>query len=70
MALLDIFRKKKKEEAEIIPVFPEEIYRAGVLELRDIIAPAALEITANHVRLGEKLARVIFVFSLPRFLSD
>ena len=70
MALLDIFRKKKKEEAEIIPVFPEEIYRAGVLELRDIIAPAALEITANHVRLGEKLARVIFVFSLPRFLSS
>lgn len=69
MALLDIF-KKKKEEMEITPVFPEEIYRAGVLELKDIIAPAALEITANNIRLGEKLARTIFVFSLPRFLSS
>lgn len=69
MALFDIF-KKKKNEVEITPVFPEEIYRAGVLELRDVIAPAALEITANHARLGEKLVRVLFVFSLPRFLSS
>ncbi|KKT29753.1 conjugal transfer protein TraC [Candidatus Giovannonibacteria bacterium RIFCSPLOWO2_12_FULL_44_25] len=69
MSILDIF-KKKKEETEITPVFPEEIYRAGVLQLKDVIAPAALEITANHVRLGEKLMRVVFVFSLPRFLSS
>lgn len=70
MALLDIFRKKKTEETEITPVFPEEIYRAGTLELRDIIAPAALEVAANNVRLGEKLMRTLFVFALPRFLSS
>lgn len=69
MALFDIFKKKEKEQ-EITPVFPEEIYRAGILELKDVIAPAALEITANHIRLGEKLARTIFVFSLPRFLTS
>jgi len=70
MALLNIFRKKKPKETEITPVFPEEIYRAGVLELKDVIAPAALEVTANHMRLGEKLVRTIFIFSLPRFLSS
>ncbi len=59
-----------QNEAEFIPVFPEEIYRAGVLELRDVIAPAALEVTANYVRLGEKLARTIFVFAFPRFLAS
>jgi len=69
MALLDIFKSKKDKSPEITPVFPEEIYEAGVLELQDIIAPSALEITANHVRLGEKLARTMFVYTLPRFLA-
>ena len=68
MAILDLFRKKE-EKTNITPVFPEEIYRSGLLELRDVIAPSALEINANNIRLGEKLARTLFVFTLPRFLS-
>ncbi|MDP3784563.1 MAG: ATP-binding protein [bacterium] len=61
--------KKKEAEPEILPVFPEEIYEAGVLELQDVIAPAALEINSNHVKLGEKVARTLFVFSYPRYLA-
>ncbi|MBI2020990.1 DUF87 domain-containing protein [Candidatus Giovannonibacteria bacterium] len=61
---------KKEKEPELTPVFPEEIYRAGVLDLKDVIAPSALEITSNFVRLGEKLARTMFVFAFPRFLSS
>ncbi|MDP2669124.1 MAG: ATP-binding protein [bacterium] len=68
MALTDLFRKKSKGP-EITPVFPEEIYRSAVLELKDVIAPSALEISANYVRLGEKLARTLFVFSFPRILT-
>ncbi|HEY4521678.1 MAG TPA: DUF87 domain-containing protein [Candidatus Paceibacterota bacterium] len=65
------FNKKQKEEGvDILPVFPEEIYRTGVLELKDVIAPSALEINSNFVRLGEKYARTLFVFSLPRYLSS
>ena len=64
-----LFSKKPNKTAEIVPVFPEEIYRSAVLELRDVIAPSALEISANHVRLGEKLARTLFVFSFPRMLT-
>jgi conjugal transfer ATP-binding protein TraC len=69
MTLFGLFKKKKRDES-ISAVFPDEIYRTGVLELQDIIAPAALEVNANHVRLGEKLARTIFVYTLPRFLSS
>ena len=61
--------KKKEPEPEILSVFPEEIYEAGVLELQDVIAPSALEINSNHVRLGEKVARTLFVFSYPRYLA-
>lgn len=62
-------RKNKKEETEVVPVLPESIYEAGVLELQDIIAPAALQINSNYLRLGEKFTRTIFVFAYPRFLA-
>ena len=65
-----LFNKKKKEDDEnILPVFPKEIFSAGVLELKDIIAPAALQVNPNNLRLGDKLTRTFFVFSYPRFLS-
>ena len=52
-----------------MPVIPREIYESGVLRLQDIIAPSALEITSNHIKIGEKVARVLFVMSYPRFLA-
>ncbi len=61
--------KKEEKELEILPVFPEEVYEAGILELQDVIAPSALEINSSHIKLGEKVARTLFVFSYPRFLA-
>ena len=49
---------------------PHDIYSSAVLELKDIIAPSALQIESNSIRLGEKVARTFFVISYPRFLSD
>ncbi len=68
MAITDLFKKKKKEE-DITPVIPEEIYASGVLELQDVIAPSALEINSNHMKIGQKVARTIFAMSYPRFLA-
>ncbi len=65
---LSLFGKKKSDQPEIFSVFPEEIYKSGVTTLRDIIAPAALEINPSFLRLGEKLVRTLFVFSYPRYL--
>ncbi|MDP2676880.1 MAG: ATP-binding protein [bacterium] len=63
------FGKKKEEKTDILAIFPEQIYETGILELRDVIAPSALEINSNFVKLGEKFTRTIYVFSYPRFLS-
>jgi len=68
MAFLD-FLKKKKEDSEILPVIPHEIYEAGVLSLQDVIAPSALQVNSNYIRVGAKVARVLFVMSYPRFLA-
>lgn len=67
--MFDLF-KKKKEEVNVVPILPKDIYEAGVLELQDIIAPSALRITPRELSLGDKIVRTFFVISYPRFLPD
>jgi conjugal transfer ATP-binding protein TraC len=69
---MSIFSKLlgKKEESPIVSLMPQEIYEAGVLELKDVIAPSALKITPKEINLGEKVARTFFVISYPRFLTE
>src|SRR3989344_2596054 len=70
MALLDLFKRKKKSaEVSALPILPEEIYSAGVLDLQDVIAPHALKISPRELDLGERIARTFFVISYPRFLT-
>src|SRR3989344_2564862 len=47
----------------------EQTYAKGLATLRDIIAPSALEINSNFIRLGKKLVRTFFVFTYPRYLN-
>ena len=62
--------EKKSDEAgqQMYAVSPEEIYKTGELGLKDIISPAALEVSPSFLRLGEKFVRTIFFFSYPRYL--
>ncbi len=69
---------RKKSEAPLIendPILTREIieeektFRRGVLSVRDIIAPAALKVETNNIRLGNKFLRTIFVVAYPRYIS-
>ena len=60
----------KKDKINVDLVLPQEIYDAGVLELKDIIAPSALKILPQSINLGGKMVRTFFVISYPKFLSD
>ncbi len=71
--LSSLFGKKNTSHTAsgmVLPVLPKEIYRAATLELQDIIAPSALQITPKSINLGDKIARTFFVISYPRFLTD
>lgn len=70
MGFLDFLKGNKKEKVAVASLLPQEIYEAGVLELKDIIAPSALKITPKELNLGEKVARTFFVISYPRFLTE
>ena len=70
MKLLDtILGRNKGQAAHVLPVLPEEIYRTGILDLQDVIAPHALRVSPRELDLGEKIARTFFVISYPRFLT-
>lgn len=47
----------------------ERMYRRGVVNVRDLIAPAALEVTSSHIKLGEYFVRTVFVFEYPRYIA-
>jgi conjugal transfer ATP-binding protein TraC len=70
MSIFDTLFGKKEKAADISSILPQEIFDAGVLELKDIIAPSALKITPKELDLGEKILRSFFVISYPRFLSE
>ncbi len=74
MGLFDFFNKKSDsqpmEDYHIQPVLPAEMFEVGSLELKDVIAPSALEITPKEMNLGDKVVRTFFVISYPSFLSD
>lgn len=72
MALLDFLKSKKHEEGNeaLMDLLPKRVFEAGVLELKDIIAPSALKITPKELNLGEKMVRTFFVISYPRYLTE
>lgn len=67
---MGLFSSKKKDTDKIAPILPQDIYEAGVLELKDVIAPSAVNVTSRELNLGDKIARTFFVISYPRFLSE
>jgi len=66
-------QKKKKEESELTvakTVLEEErIYREGVISIKDLIAPAAMEVTPTFLKLGNRYVRTIFVVGYPRYIA-
>ncbi|MDP2642029.1 MAG: DUF87 domain-containing protein [bacterium] len=70
MSVFSSLFKKKENKPDISSILPQEIFEAGILELKDIIAPSALKVTPKEINLGEKILRSFFVISYPRFLSE
>ena len=38
--------------------------------LKDIIAPSAIEVTSNYIKIGSKYAKTLFVFTYPKYLAS
>jgi len=47
----------------------EKTYRQGLISVLDIIAPDAFEVKPSLIRLGNKVARTLFVMGYPRYIG-
>lgn len=56
-----------KKEKELLQA--ERVYRAGIVSVRDLIAPAAMQIESSYLILGSKYVRTMFVVTYPRYIS-
>ncbi|MFH1047866.1 MAG: DUF87 domain-containing protein [Patescibacteria group bacterium] len=65
--LEQVEREKLSQEKEVLE--EERIYRKGVVSIKDIVAPAGMEIKPTHLQLGETFVRTIFVVAYPRYIS-
>ncbi|MFA5188477.1 MAG: ATP-binding protein [Patescibacteria group bacterium] len=64
----------KKEQqaaikAEAITLEEERLFRQGLIEIKDLIAPAALEVKPTYMLLGDLFVRTLFVLNYPRYIS-
>ncbi len=58
-----LFKKENKK------IKQEKLFEKEVTGAKDIIAPPAIEINQNYVRIEEKFSKTYFVFSYPRYLT-
>ncbi len=71
---LTLFRKEqKKPDTEMLEQTERknaaETLAKGMLNIKDIIAPSAIEVDFGHVRIGNTYYRTLFVSGYPRFVG-
>lgn len=71
MGLFDFLNKNTDAAPKLVsPVLPEQVYKIAEMQLKDIIAPSALEVQPKALNLGTSIVRNFFVISYPRYLTD
>ncbi|MBI4086883.1 DUF87 domain-containing protein [Candidatus Kaiserbacteria bacterium] len=70
MSILDFFKQKTNNDSLLASILPQDIERASLMTLEDVIAPAAVGITPQALNLSGKLVRTFFAISFPRYLTD
>ncbi|MBU1178533.1 DUF87 domain-containing protein [Patescibacteria group bacterium] len=63
----DFANLTQKEQEQLLKI--EEVFKKGVVTVRDIIAPAAMKIEADHIRLNQQFVRTLFIFTYPRYVT-
>ena len=71
--IFDLFKKTAKKNNKTVEggveKTPPEILAEGIMNVRDIIAPSAIEIDFNDIRIGDMYYRTFFVSGYPRFVG-
>lgn len=70
MAQARLAEKKSANPKLARELVEEEIaYRRGIVSIKDLIAPAAIQISSDFLKIGNRFVRTIFVVNYPRYVS-
>lgn len=61
--------KDAKAQDERSTLEEARIYYRGVVSIKDIIAPASLQVTPSYLKVGDTFVRTIFVVTYPRYIA-
>lgn len=64
--MFSLFKKNKKQESAKTPA---DKLASGMVSTKDIIAPSAIEVDFNHLKVGNTYFRTLFVAGYPRFVN-
>lgn len=75
--LFEAFKNKPKTIPNALPgtdaanvgKTPAQVLAEGMVNVRDIIAPSAMEVDFNHMKIGNTFYRTLFVSGYPRFVG-
>ncbi len=60
---------KTKSRQELAALEEEKVFRTGVVNISDLIAPSAMKVESSHVKLGDTFIRTLFIVAYPRYIS-
>ena len=63
------FGNKKKQAQQLHEMTAAEKLSQGMVSIRDIIAPSAIEIDFSYIRIGNTYYRTLFISGYPRFVG-
>ena len=71
MAIFGFGKKKKKKPTRQAQLENEAIakFTEGLVDVKDIIAPPAIEVDFNHILIGGKYFRTFFATGFPRYVG-
>lgn len=62
-------RRQEEERVKKEVLKAEQIYRRGLVSVRDLIAPASMRVESRFLQLGSMYAQTHFVVTYPRYIS-
>ena len=66
---LPFLKKKAKKQVPLPTQKTKRILEKGMTRVIDLIAPSAVEVDFDHLKIGAKYYRTLFIAGYPRFVS-
>lgn len=62
-------KKKLTKEVRARIIESEKLFRQGIVDIKDLVAPSSMEVKPNYIKLNDMWVKSFYVFNYPRYLE-